>query len=906
MNRPTGLKVCLFLAILFAFGVRVYDLAGPSMWSDEGLSVYRARQSLATIAANVITVDGIETQDTNPPFYFFLLHGIRALAGESVFVLRYVGVLAGTLSIPVMYRLGVWAFSPQVGITAVWLLALSPFHVWQSQDMRNYSLLLLLNLASVAGLFQLLTKNDKRGLAVWMVASLLGVYTHYFGFFILAFGVLVLLFFNWQRVWRWLLVLGGLMLPILPIAWGRFVAGQQVDFVSVPVLYMVLHAFSAYSVGIVPGFLHPWWRVLPALLLVGGGVISKHRRLTAVIVGYLIIPLALLVLLSFINPLYNGPRHLLIGLPAFLLLLAVGIVKGRRVGWLLALAVVVSQALWLHTQFTAPELVKDDVKGLAAYLTAVTMPDDVVVLHDTLIGFVFDYYYDGEWVAVPASGQVNKKAGEVALQETAVDASRLWFVTEPTPRNGFPHQFLSRWVNERWPRLWGQRFPSLWLGVRLEAYAPQSMVPTLPNEALPVQVDWVDGLQLHGLEAKTTVKSGQDWWPNFYWQYEGDAGADYLLSVRFMTQGELWAQIDQPLWPQYPPTDWPAAQMIRQPHRVPLPAGLPPGVYEVWLRVLKDGQPLPTTTATVDRLLLPEMRVTPALTIDKAQLPSHTPIAVHWPDVALVGYQLDAVDYRPGHVVTLDAYWQVLADIDTSYEWVVQLVDAEEQLVAETLTSPSLATYPTTQWRRGELIRGQAHFVVPARAESGSYEVRMALRDQEQGEWIRRRWGQSPMFTVGSIFVVAWPLVTEMPPVSTPLVVTLGEPPFADLVGYDLPTTAVSPGTQLPLTLFWRALAATNINYRVFVHVTAMDETIVAQVDGVPVQGSRPTVSWRPGEVLVDAQMLMIGETVPPGRYRLWAGLYDGQLGERPLTVVDGVVMADGRVWLGDLQIIEE
>ena len=212
MTRPGSSQVrlwsaALLVVLLLAFGLRTYQLEAQSLWSDEGLSLYRAGQLPAELLRGVITVDGVATRDTNPPFYFLLLHawqsagGVGQVAGAGVFYLRYLSVLAGLLAVPLLYLLGRRAFGWGVGLAAALLLAISPFHVWMSQELRNYSLLVLLNLFSVYGLYRfMLARPDgepgaRRGrwLALWAAAGLLGVYTHYFGFFVLAYGGLSLL-----------------------------------------------------------------------------------------------------------------------------------------------------------------------------------------------------------------------------------------------------------------------------------------------------------------------------------------------------------------------------------------------------------------------------------------------------------------------------------------------------------------------------------------------------------------------------------------------------------------------------------------------------------------------------------------------------------------------------------------
>ena len=186
--RSRVLLILLILVVLLSFVLRIHDLEGQSMWSDEGLSLYRARLSLAENSQNIITVDGIDTRDTNPPLYFMLLHLWRNSTGETIFGLRFIGVAIATLAVPLIYALGKITFGRYAGFLASFLMAISPFHVWQSQVLRNYGMLLTLNLLSIYGLFRFILARSGRRRTLWLViwagAALIGIYTHYFSFFI--------------------------------------------------------------------------------------------------------------------------------------------------------------------------------------------------------------------------------------------------------------------------------------------------------------------------------------------------------------------------------------------------------------------------------------------------------------------------------------------------------------------------------------------------------------------------------------------------------------------------------------------------------------------------------------------------------------------------------------------------
>jgi len=142
---------------------------------------------------------------------------------------------------------------------------------------------------------------------------------------------------------------------------------------------------------------------------------------------------------------------------------------------------------------------------------------------------------------------------------------------------------------------------------------------------------------------------------------------------------------------------------------------------------------------------------------------------------------------------------------------------------------------------------------------------------------------------------------TETPapePIETPEVAISGElyarfDDFSALVRYSLPAAAVTTAQPLPLTLYWRALEGTSpMDYLVFTHLLAGDGHLIAQHDGAPAGGTRPTTSWTPGETIVDSHELAFYDTAYTGPARIVVGLYDSGTG-RVLTATgdDHVVL---------------
>jgi hypothetical protein len=97
----------------------------------------------------------------------------------------------------------------------------------------------------------------------------------------------------------------------------------------------------------------------------------------------------------------------------------------------------------------------------------------------------------------------------------------------------------------------------------------------------------------------------------------------------------------------------------------------------------------------------------------------------------------------------------------------------------------------------------------------------------------------------------------------------------------------LGPGTTFTVTLVWRAEQDIDRSYRVFLHLLGADGDPIAQSDGEPVNWTRPTTGWVPGEVVIDSRTLTVPEGVAAGEYGLQAGLY---------TLEDGrLLAADGR-----------
>jgi hypothetical protein len=94
------------------------------------------------------------------------------------------------------------------------------------------------------------------------------------------------------------------------------------------------------------------------------------------------------------------------------------------------------------------------------------------------------------------------------------------------------------------------------------------------------------------------------------------------------------------------------------------------------------------------------------------------------------------------------------------------------------------------------------------------------------------------------------------------------------LDGYSLLTPAAAPGDIVQLALFWHADATIGERYKVFVHLANADGKIVAQTDREPNGDLSPTITWQPGETIVDRYGVLLPVDTPAGVYRIMIGMY--------------------------------
>jgi hypothetical protein len=193
------------------------------------------------------------------------------------------------------------------------------------------------------------------------------------------------------------------------------------------------------------------------------------------------------------------------------------------------------------------------------------------------------------------------------------------------------------------------------------------------------------------------------------------------------------------------------------------------------------------------------------------------------------------------------------------------------------VSRPTGDAYPTTEWTKGEVLRDWYDATLPPNILSGNYWLVAQIVDMTTGEPL----GEAEL---GELTVQARPRSSEVPSIQHPQSANLGDQ--VELLGYDSKADHIAAGDTLHLTLYWRALAGMETNYKVFTHLLGGDGRIWGQKDDFPGRGTLPTIGWVEGEVIADEYEITVDPQTPAGDYQLQIGMYDPASGAR-LPILD-------------------
>jgi 4-amino-4-deoxy-L-arabinose transferase-like glycosyltransferase len=416
----------LFLAVILvaATFLRFYRIGGQSYWVDELLSLGASS-----------TPEGISfwkkiLYDVHGPLHTVIIHFLRQIS-TAEYLLRAPSAVAGVLSVYFIYRWLIILGRRDVALYGALFLALHPYNLYYSQELRFYSLLTLFVILSMIA-FERYLRDPTIGrglvLGVTLTCASFAHFSALFlpvGFFVyllvsrrldrryvtaglVAMAVLLLVSSPW--IYREIKILGGInVVNILTLPVEERLRG---DLTLNPWSYpYTLYAFSVgYSFGPDLRVLHgidsatdllgAYWRelllvaMLFGFLLIGGIRDAARRRRLALFLSIALTSAALITVIALLNIKVFNVRYLTVIFPVYLALIVYGLPRGRLARpiaiWVVCAFLVVSS--WNYHK--DPIYARDDIRSAVERIELGERKGDLILAINSRS--VIDHYYRGD------------------------------------------------------------------------------------------------------------------------------------------------------------------------------------------------------------------------------------------------------------------------------------------------------------------------------------------------------------------------------------------------------------------------------------------------------------------------------------------------------------------------------
>ncbi|MFN8522055.1 MAG: glycosyltransferase family 39 protein [Chloroflexota bacterium] len=401
LAHAAWLSASMALAVgVLSFVLRIRDAGSRSLWMDELFTVAFVAQSPRTM------LDVLYGEEANMALYYAVMVVWSWLVGHgaSELFVRLPSIVFGAASATCLYLLGLRLASPAAGAAAALLAAVNAYQIVMSQEARSYALWGLLATLSWLLLDRAVAGRRDRDAALYGGAVAAAFYAHFFTAFIVAAQVVFVLLVAGLRGLRSLTVAGAcaalLALPALPFFLAHH-DGAQIAHVRSSDLADLLSLVRLFSGGSWPT-LALMSAALVALIAAAArsAPTSEATRRWLLPVCWLVIPILLVFLLSYVKPMFKE-RYL------FPSALAVSLIVGLAIGlirplWGRLAALIAAVALtwfWVPPDLAARQ--DENWRGAIAYVQANAQPDDGYVFISKRGQLGYEYYAGR--LAIPAA-----------------------------------------------------------------------------------------------------------------------------------------------------------------------------------------------------------------------------------------------------------------------------------------------------------------------------------------------------------------------------------------------------------------------------------------------------------------------------------------------------------------------
>jgi hypothetical protein len=243
--------------------------------------------------------------------------------------------------------------------------------------------------------------------------------------------------------------------------------------------------------------------------------------------------------------------------------------------------------------------------------------------------------------------------------------------------------------------------------------------------------------------------------------------------------------------------------------------------------------------------------------------------------MGLIEVTLHQERVHPDAVLDLDVIWGTEECPQRELQVEIALMDGDG--VGQSEQFEISPVWPTGEWPANAIVRNTYSFQVDPWLSGGmqTVGVRLVQEGDERPLGAEERGRPHGYANVGQVLMEAPERSFAVPTMEHVVRADFGD--VLRLLGYDLTVAR----DALRVMLHWQAVQRMDESYKILLHLLAVGgEEIAAQKDVIPRDWAYPTSWWEAEEVVSDEIVLPLKD-VPPGRYRLWVGVYEPLTGER-------------------------
>jgi uncharacterized membrane protein len=452
-ERHFDSKVALILVL--ALIVRLLGIASRHIWYDEAFSILFSEKGLNAMIYGTLAPATGGSADIHPLGYYTLLWLWMKLFGESLIATRLLSILAGSVSVYLIYVISLEVLSDRkTAYLGMLIAALSPFQIHYAQEIRMYSFLgMWLLLATYAYQRGSKTGNWKWWL-VFSIAAALAQYTHHLAaFYLVPLALLPLLQKDWKVLQREIIAGFGALVIYFP--WlmqmpTQFSKVQHAYWVERPDISKIFTLLLVYvtNTPLPDKLVGTALMIVLIIVLIGFMQTVRIARQADARSGlwllYLsFVPPLLLFLFSQWRPVYIE-RALIASGAIFCIWLAWILSKtnlSNAAQYVLSMLLAVSIILGIYQHITYRDFPYGPFKELDASLHQRMRPMDVII-HSNKLTLLSAIYYDRELPQTFISDVPGSESDTLALATQEVlgvhaetdihiathDADRVWYI----------------------------------------------------------------------------------------------------------------------------------------------------------------------------------------------------------------------------------------------------------------------------------------------------------------------------------------------------------------------------------------------------------------------------------------------------------------------------------------------